>query len=85
MKAKLKNKSAFSSGLDNGHYGPYGGQYVAETLMPALEELTAAFERYWQDVHFQKEFRGYLEDYIGRPSPLYFAERLTEYCGGAEI
>ena len=85
MKAKMKNLTAFSSGLDNGHYGPYGGQYVAETLMPALEELAAAFERYWQDVHFQKEFRSYLEDYIGRPSPLYFAERLTEYCGGAEI
>ncbi|MDD2236939.1 MAG: tryptophan synthase subunit beta [Kiritimatiellae bacterium] len=85
MKKKLKSRAVAGVGTMDGHYGPYGGQYVAETLMPALEELTSAFERYWYDVQFQKEFRGYLEDYIGRPSPLYFAERLTDYCGGAEI
>ena len=85
MKSKLKKNAVFTGNITHGHYGPYGGQYVAETLMPALEELDAAFERYWHDVHFQKEFRTYLEDYIGRPSPLYFAERLTARCGGAEI
>ena len=68
-----------------GHFGPYGGQYVAETLMPALLELTAAFNAAWDDQAFQDEFSRYLRDYVGRPSPLYFARRLTEHCGGARI
>jgi len=68
-----------------GHFGPYGGQYVAETLMPALIELTAAFQQAWADREFRAEFEGYLRDYVGRPSPLYFARRLTEHCGGAKI
>jgi len=67
------------------HYGSYGGQYVAETLMPALNELAAAFERYWYDDLFQKEYRSCLEDYVGRPSAMYFAKRLTEHAGGAQI
>ncbi len=68
-----------------GHYGIYGGRYVAETLMPALTELTAAYEKCKQDPAFIKEFETYLQDYIGRKSPLYLASRLTEHCGGAQI
>jgi tryptophan synthase beta chain len=75
----------YLNGISDGRYGPYGGSYVAETLMPALEELTGAFERCMQDVSFHKEFRQYLEDYIGRPSAMYYAERLTKHCGGAQI
>lgn len=68
-----------------GHYGIYGGQYVAETLMPALIELEQAFDEAWKDPDFLAKFRHYLADYVGRPSPLYFAERLTAHCGGAKI
>jgi len=68
-----------------GHFGPYGGQYVAETLMPALQELEAAFEQAWADPAFRAEFGRYLHDYVGRPSPLYFAERLAAECGGTRI
>ncbi|MCF6174947.1 MAG: tryptophan synthase subunit beta [Victivallaceae bacterium] len=68
-----------------GHYGIYGGRYVAETLMPALTELTAAYEKCKKDPAFIKEFETYLQDYIGRKSPLYLASRLTEHCGGAQI
>jgi len=69
----------------HGHFGEFGGRYVAETLMPALLELEDAFNRYWVDAEFQREFQSLLCDYVGRPSPLYFASRLTEYCGGAKI
>ncbi len=68
-----------------GKYGIYGGQFVAETLMPALHELTEAYEAAIKDEAFMAEYRYYLEDYVGRPSPLYFAQRLTEHCGGAKI
>ncbi|NLF16573.1 MAG: tryptophan synthase subunit beta [Lentisphaerae bacterium] len=68
-----------------GHYGIYGGQYVAETLMPALQELTAVFEASRTDPAFLAEFHGLLRDYVGRESPLYLARRLTEHCGGARI
>lgn len=68
-----------------GHYGIYGGQYVAETLMPALLELEQAFDEAWADSAFRSEFEYYLRDYVGRPSPLYLARRLTDYCGGARI
>ena len=68
-----------------GHFGPFGGQYVPETLMPALEELEQAFNYCWADTHFRNEFDKYLRDYVGRPSPLYYAERLTRHCGGARI
>ncbi len=60
-----------------GRFGPFGGKYVPETLMPALEELERAFWQYRGDRDFQAELDGYLRDYVGRPSPLYFAERLT--------
>src|SRR5690349_21055565 len=68
-----------------GHFGPYGGVFVAETLSAALEDLRAAYERARQDPDFQAEFRYELKHYVGRPSPVYFAKRLTEKCGGARI
>lgn len=75
-----------SSLPDNrGKFGEYGGQYVPETLMPALEELIKEFDRYYPDPNFQKEYADYLRDYVGRPTNLYFAQRLTEHCGGAKI
>lgn len=68
-----------------GRFGPYGGRYVPETLMFALEELTAYYESASQDAAFQAEFHRILNDYVGRPSRLYFAERLTQHAGGARI
>ncbi|MEW6769892.1 MAG: tryptophan synthase subunit beta [Bacillota bacterium] len=68
-----------------GYFGPYGGRFVPETLMPALEELAAAYAAVKDDPGFQKEFDWYLEHYVGRPSPLYYAERLTAHLGGAKI
>ncbi|NJN29215.1 MAG: tryptophan synthase subunit beta [Synechococcales cyanobacterium RM1_1_8] len=62
-----------------GRFGQFGGKYVPETLMPALAELEQAFQRYFQDEDFQAEFQGLLRDYVGRPNPLYFAERLTQH------
>jgi tryptophan synthase beta chain len=62
-----------------GRFGQFGGKYVPETLMPALSELEAAFYQYRQDAGFQQELNQLLKDYVGRPSPLYFAERLTQH------
>ncbi|HEU0259640.1 MAG TPA: pyridoxal-phosphate dependent enzyme, partial [Burkholderiales bacterium] len=69
----------------HGHFGPYGGVFVAETLTAALDELLAAYERARKDPAFQAEFRYELKHYVGRPSPVYHARRLTECCGGAQI
>jgi len=68
-----------------GHFGQFGGRYVAETLMPALLELEEAYRQAQADPAFQAEVDYYLKDYVGRPSPLYFARRLTEHLGGARI
>ena len=68
-----------------GKFGPYGGQYVPETLMPALLELEAAYDEARADPKFQTELEDYNRQYGGRPTPLYFARRLTERCGGARI
>ena len=68
-----------------GHYGRYGGRYVAETLMPALLALEQAYRRALDNPRFDAEFRSLLRDYVGRPSPLYLARRLTEAWGGARI
>ena len=68
-----------------GLFGSFGGQYVAETLMPLIHELAAEYEKAKQDPEFLNELAYFQRDYIGRPSPLYFAERLTEFCGGAKI
>jgi tryptophan synthase beta chain len=68
-----------------GHFGQFGGRYVAETLMPALLELEQAYRQAQADPLFHREFDSYLRDYVGRPSPLYLARRLTEHAGGARI
>jgi tryptophan synthase beta chain len=68
-----------------GHFGPYGGVFVAETLMHALEELLAAYESARKDPAFEAEFRDELKHYVGRPSPVYHAKRLSQKCGGAQI
>jgi len=70
---------------ESGHFGVYGGRFVAETLMPPLEELDAAYRKYMQDPDFVAELDADLANYVGRPSPLYFAERLTAQAGGARI
>jgi tryptophan synthase beta chain len=68
-----------------GHFGPYGGRYVPETLMHPLQELEAEYFRAQHDPEFQKELSYYLTEFVGRPTPLYFAERLTKDLGGAKI
>ena len=70
---------------DAGHFGKYGGRFVAETLMGPLEELAQAYESYKANPAFIEEFDRDLAHYVGRPSPLYYAERLTEEWGGAKI
>ena len=68
-----------------GHFGPYGGVFVAETLMRALEELTTQYARYRKDPDFIREFEDELAHYVGRPSPVYHAKRWSEKAGGAQI
>lgn len=70
---------------DQGHFGPYGGRFVPETLMAPLEELTSAYQAARIDPEFQREFATLLKDFAGRPTPLFFARRLTEHVGGAKI
>ncbi|MCT2559033.1 tryptophan synthase subunit beta [Tsuneonella sp. YG55] len=70
---------------ERGHFGDYGGRYVAETLMPLILELETAYRAAKADPAFQAQFDDLLEHYVGRPSPLYFAERLTEALGGAQV
>jgi tryptophan synthase beta chain len=69
----------------HGRFGPYGGRYVPETLMFALRQLTEHYERARDDPEFQRQFNDYLRHYVGRPSPLYLAQRLTQEAGGARI
>lgn len=68
-----------------GHFGPYGGVFVAETLMEPIDELRVAYERYMQDPEFLAELDRDLQHYVGRPSPIYHAERLSRHLGGAQI
>ena len=70
---------------ENGHFGTFGGRFVAETLMPLILELEEAWETAKADPSFQEELDYFLEHYVGRPSPLYYAERITEHLGGAKI
>ncbi len=78
--------NSFRTGPDErGHFGLYGGRFVAETLMPLILELERAYNEAKHDPAFRKQMDGYLKNYVGRPSPLYFAERLTEHFGGAKI
>jgi tryptophan synthase beta chain len=69
----------------SGHFGPYGGTFVAETLIHALHELEAAYAKYQDDAEFQREFRYELKHFVGRPSPIYHAARLSRETGGAQI
>jgi tryptophan synthase beta chain len=69
----------------HGHFGPYGGVFVAETLSQALDELRAAYDAARKDAAFDAEFRYELKHYVGRPTPVYHAKRLSEDCGGAQI
>ena len=78
--------NTFRAGPDErGHFGIFGGRFVAETLMPLILELEKAYGEAKNDPTFQAEMASYLTHYVGRPSPLYFAERLTEHLGGAKI
>jgi tryptophan synthase beta chain len=78
--------NSFRNGPDEtGHFGIFGGRFVAETLMPLILSLEKAYGEAKNDPAFQEEMRGYLTHYVGRPSPLYFAERLTDHLGGAKI
>ena len=70
---------------DQGHFGPYGGVFVAETLIAALDQLKAAYERYRKDPEFRAEFEYELKHYVGRPSPIYHARRWSEHFGGAQV
>ena len=91
----IQQPNSFRTGPDDsGHFGIYGGRFVAETLMPLILELEEAYAKAKVDPQFKKEMDGYLTHYVGRPSPLYFAERLTAHCrqtasglsgGGAKI
>jgi tryptophan synthase beta chain len=90
----VQQLNSFRTGPDErGHFGLYGGRFVAETLMPLILELETAYAEAKNDPRFRREMDGYLKDYVGRPTPLYFAERLTEHlraaggagAGGAKI
>src|SRR6202007_1461017 len=86
--AKLPFMSAIASSAVpdvHGHFGPYGGRYVPETLMHPLQELEQEYFRSQHDPEFQRELQYYLREFCGRPTPLYFAERLTQDLGGAKI
>ncbi len=82
----IQKPNSFRGGPDErGHFGIFGGRFVAETLMPLILELEKAYAAAKADPGFQREMDGYLAHYVGRPSPLYFAERLTEHLGGAKV
>ncbi|HEY6702551.1 MAG TPA: pyridoxal-phosphate dependent enzyme, partial [Xanthobacteraceae bacterium] len=92
----IQQLNSFRTGPDeSGHFGLYGGRFVAETLMPLILELETAYAAAKNDTGFRREMDGYLKDYVGRPTPLYFAERMTEHLrevsaasggtGGAKI
>src|SRR6185369_6753986 len=84
--ARSRNSSAAPKLPDaDGHFGPYGGRYVAETLMPAILELERAWTKLRRDARFRREFHTYLNEYAGRPTRLHFARRLTERLGGAKV
>jgi tryptophan synthase beta chain len=70
---------------ERGHFGIFGGRFVPETLIPALEELEQEYQKARQDSEFQHEFHYYLQHYVGRPTPITFAQRLSDYLGGARI
>src|SRR5258708_10030842 len=83
---RMQVPNPFRGGPDErGHFGIYGGRFVAETLMPLVLAVEAAYAEARDDPGFQAELDYYFEHYVGRPSPLYFAERLTRHFGGAKL
>ncbi|MEI6809623.1 MAG: tryptophan synthase subunit beta [bacterium] len=85
MTKQRNQKISATDSIGPGHFGPYGGRYVAETLMPAIEDLDIVFRKAIADPKFNSELAELLRDYVGRPSPLYLAKRMTGVCGGAAI
>ncbi len=85
MSAVQQTNTFRNSPDDEGHFGIFGGRYVAETLMPLILEVEKAYEAAQADPSFQEEMDRYLKHYVGRPSPLYLAERLTSHFGGAKV
>src|SRR5713226_562852 len=82
----MQTPNTYRAGPDpRGHFGIYGGRYVAETLMPLILAVEAAYNAAKDDPTFHAELDYYLDHYVGRPSPLYFAERLTRHFGGAKL
>src|ERR1700742_1888396 len=82
----IQQPNCFRTGPDErGHFGLYGGRFVAETLMPLILELEQAYAEAKADPAFRREMESHLTHEVGRPSPLYFAERMTAHCGGAKI
>jgi tryptophan synthase beta chain len=82
----IQQPNSFRTGPDErGHFGLYGGRFVAETLMPLILDLERAYAEAKADPAFKADMDGHLTHYVGRPSPLYFAERLTSHFGGAKI
>jgi tryptophan synthase beta chain len=85
MQGNPPDWARYSGPDETGHFGPYGGVFVAETLRAALDELTLAYSACREDADFQKELAWELEHFVGRPSPIFHARRLSEQCGGAQI
>lgn len=85
MTAQLQSNSLRNGPDERGYFGLFGGRFVAETLMPLILELEQAYEKAKKDPSFWEELKGLGKHYTGRPSPLYFAERLTDHLGGAKI
>jgi tryptophan synthase beta chain len=84
--AKIENPNSFRKGPDeHGRFGIFGGRFVAETLMPLILQLENAYTQAKSDPSFHGELNGLLKHYVGRPSPLYFAERMTNHLGGAKV
>src|SRR5512146_1773628 len=83
--AKIKIGKERPADVVVGRFGPYGGRYVPETLMAALQELEQAYETARRDRRFQARLQYLMREYAGRPTPLFFARRLTEQLGGAKI
>ena len=82
----VQNKNSYTQWPnEKGYFGDFGGRYVSETLMPLIEEVEQEYNNIRNDIKFQKEFDYYLKNYVGRPSPLFFAKRITEDLGGAKI
>ena len=85
MTIEASGAPAYDYPDERGHFGPYGGVFVAETLMEPIDELRIAYERYMQDPEFLAELDRDLQHYVGRPSPIYHAERLSRHLGGGQI